>query len=110
MDDAPMPETLDTIAAKLADLGKTMAEQFAKVDRRFLAVEKTMDERFTDVKAHLEIKIEALAGKVDLVYEAVIAQQKHTADNEKAHAKFTERLDDHDVRILALEPPQPFNR
>ena len=48
--------------------------------------------------------------KVDLVYEAVIALQDHTAVNAKDHERFTARLENHDIRILALEPPKPAKR
>jgi hypothetical protein len=44
------------------------------------------------------------------VYDAVIAQQAHTAANELAHATFTDRLEDHEVRILGLEPRKPSDR
>lgn len=48
--------------------------------------------------------------KVDLVYEAVIALQDHTAVNAKDHERFTARLENHDIRILALEPAKPAKR
>src|SRR5260221_14759584 len=117
MDENPMPETLDTIAAKLTALGKTIDERFVQVDQQFAKVGKSMDERFANVdqqlaetKAQLGVKIEAVDEKVVRVYDAVIAQQQHTAANEKAHATFTQRLDNHDIRILALEPRKPDPR
>ena len=90
-----MPETLENIAAKLTALRMTVDEQFKKVDERFAKVDKRFDEadkQRAEMKAHLEIKIESLGDKINLVYDAVIAQNEHTAANERAHATFTNRL------------------
>jgi chromosome segregation ATPase len=123
-DETPVPETLDTIAAKLTALGKSIDNRFTKIDDRFTKIDERftkiddrftkIDERFTNVdqqlaetKAHLGIKIEAVDDKVTRVYDAVIALQQHNTANTKAHAQFTVRLEDHEVRILALEPPKP---
>ena len=116
-DERPVPETLDTIGAKLTALGKSIDERFTKVDERFTKI----DDRFTKVdgqfanfgqqlaetKVHLGIKIDAVDDKVTRVYDAVIALQQHDTVNTKAHAEFTARLEDHEVRILALELPSP---
>jgi hypothetical protein len=99
MSDTPMPETLQTIAAKITALGKSMDERFERVDRQF-----------ADVKAQLGVKIEAVDAKVDLVYDVLIAQQQYAGANALAHDEFRERLDNHDVRILALEPPKSADR
>jgi hypothetical protein len=99
MEKTPMPETIDTIAANLSTLSKTIDARFA-----------TVDQQLADMKAQLGMKIEAVDDRVRLVYDAVIAQQAHTAANELAHATFTNRLEDHEVRILGLEPRKPSDR
>jgi glycine cleavage system regulatory protein len=119
-DENIMPETLDTIAKRITALGGSIDERFTKVDKQFATIEQRftkvderfakVDQQFSETKAHLGVKIEALGAKVDLVYEAVIALQDHTAVNASDHKRFTARLDNHDIRILALEPPKPAKR
>lgn len=89
MADTPVPETLETIAEKIATLGKSM------------------DQRLEETKVHLGVKIEAVDAKVTLVFDAVLSLQKLADTNTKDHQRFTTRLDNHDVRILALESPKP---
>ena len=95
-DEKPMPETLETIADKIVALGKSIDERFAKVDQQF-----------AETRAQVGVKIEAVDEKVTRVYDAVIAVEGHKQSNDKAHVRFNKRLDDHDVRILALEPAKP---
>jgi glycine cleavage system regulatory protein len=119
MDDTPVPETLETIAEKITALGKSIDQRFAKVDQQFAKVDqqfagvgqqfKSIDQQFEETKAQLGVKIEAVDAKVTLVYDAVISLQKQADTNARDHQRFTERLDNHDVRILALEskPARP---
>ena len=103
MDDRPVPETLETIAAKITALRTSMDQRFATVDQRFANVDKQLDE----TKAQLGVKIEAVGADVTLVFDALVSLQKLADTNTKEHRRFTERLDNHDVRILALEPSKP---
>ena len=89
MSDEPVPETLETIAAKLA------------------ALTKSMEDKFAETRAHLGIKIEAVDTKVTQVYDEVIAQREYWKQNAREHGTLTKRLDKHDIRILALEKPSP---
>jgi chromosome segregation ATPase len=141
MDEKPVAETLDTIAAKLTDLSRSIDarfakvdqqfakvdqqfakvdQQFAKVDQRFAEVDERfaevdqrfakVDQRFAETNAHLGVKIEAVDSKLSLLYDAVIAHGPPMAANAAEHQKFSERLSDHDVRILALEPRKRAKR
>jgi len=108
-----MPETLETIAKRITALGGSIDERFAKVDEQFAKVDQRfakVDQQFEEMKAQLGVKIEALGVKVDLVYDAVIAFQDHPKANARDHERFTVRLENHDLRILALEPPKPAER
>jgi RNA processing factor Prp31 len=99
MCDNPMPETLETIAAKIDALSKSN-------DKRFAAV----DQQLAETRAQLGVKIEAVETKVVQVYDEVIAMREESQRNAMEHKTVTKRLDNHDVRILALEepgPPQP---
>ena len=99
MSDSPMPETLETIAAKIDALSSSN-------DKRFAAV----DQQLAETRAQLGVKIEAVEAKVVQVYDEVIAMREESKRNAMEHKTFTKRLDNHDVRILALEkpgPPQP---
>ena len=89
MADTPVPESLETIAEKITTLGQSM------------------DQRLEETKAHLGVKIEAVDAKITLVFDAVISLRTLADTNAKDHQRFTERLDNHDIRILALESPKP---
>jgi len=88
-DENPVPETLQTIAAKID------------------ALSKSVDLRFEETRAQLGVKIEAVDTKVEQVYDEVIAMREETKRNAAEHKTFTKRLDNHDVRVLALEKPGP---
>ena len=89
MDDIPVPETFETIAEKIA------------------ALRTSMDQRFEETNAQLGVKIESVDAKVALVFDAVISLRRLADTNTSDDHRFTERLDNHDVRILALESSEP---
>ena len=126
MTDNPVPETLETIAAKIDALSKSNDERFARVDQQFAetgskieALSKSndrrfgtidqrfakVDQQFDETRAQIGVKIEAVETKVVQVYDAVIAMREETERNATEHKTFTKRLDNHDVRLLALEKP-----
>jgi RNA processing factor Prp31 len=120
MSENPVPETLETIAAKIDALSKSIDRRFdafsksidrrfdafsKSTDRRFDAFSKSIDRRFEESGAQLGVKIEALATKVTQVYDEVIAMREESKRNASEHKTFTKGLDNHDVRILALEKP-----
>jgi archaellum component FlaC len=131
MSEKPVPETLETIAAKIDALSKSNDDRFGTIDQRFDTIDQrfdTIDQRFgtidqrlgkidqrfgkidqrvDELKAQLGVKIEAVESKVDKVYDEVIAMRAETKRNAKEHKAFTKRLDNHDPRILALEKPGP---
>ena len=96
MSEKPVPETLETIAAKIDALSTS-------VDRRFA----TVDQQFAETRAQLGVKIEAVETKVTQVYDEVIAMREESKRKATEHKTFTKRLDNHDVRLLALEKPRP---
>jgi hypothetical protein len=87
MTEKPMPETLETIAAKIE------------------ALSKSIDRRFEESGAQLGVKIEAVDAKVVKVYDELIAMRDKSKRNAAEHKTFTKRLDNHDFRLLALEKP-----
>lgn len=105
-----MPETLETLAQRITALPtKADLERFAtKADLERFAT-KTDLERFatkTDLaglKSQLRAEMEALRDDVRRVYDVVIAQNDRNKANDADHTAFRTQLDDHDVRILALE-------
>lgn len=96
MSEKPVPETLETIAAKIDALSTSNDERFAKVDQQF-----------AETRAQLGVKIEAVETKVVQVYDEVIAMREKGKRNATEHKTFRKRLENHDVRILALEKPAP---
>jgi chromosome segregation ATPase len=159
MSDTPMPETLESLAAKITALSEVVKagftdfagrfnqveERFEKVDERFDEVDERFDkvderfdkidgrlvtvdgrlnkveerldqadDRFTrleasidrkldEMRSQLGVKIEAVDTRVTQVYDAVIALGAHGEQNRKDHKRIDAKLEDHDVRILALE-------
>ena len=106
MSDTPMPETLETLAAKMTQLSETVQTGFGQTDARFRSIDRKLDE----MRAQLGVKIEAVDTRVTQVYDAVIALTSHEKQNRKDHQRFDNKLDDHDVRILALEHRTPRKR
>lgn len=110
MSENPVRETLETIAARIAALSKSADERFDKIDQRFEKADQRftgIDQQMVETKAQLGVKIEAVDAKVVKVYDEVIAMREETKRNATEHRTFTKRLDNHDVRILALEKPGP---
>jgi hypothetical protein len=102
-----VPETLETIAASIRELRMSMDAQFAGVDARFTGVDAKfvgIDMRFDELKAQLRTEIESVRGDVRLVAEGLAAQTMLLQRMDKDHRQLEERVDEHDVRILALEP------
>ncbi len=99
-DEKPMAETLETIAQQIRDLAKSIQEEFLK---RFDGV----DARFDELKAQLRTEIESVRGDVRLVAEGLAAQHALNQQNQAEHEAFTERMNTHDARILALQQKKP---
>ena len=102
-DEQPVPEQLETIAARIGALSKSMDAQFAKVDAQFAKV----DTQFAEMKSQLRTEIEAVRGDVRLVAEGLAVQTVLLQRDMKGHARLRKRVGDHDLRILALEPKNP---
>ena len=85
MTEKPVPETLETIAAKIDALNKSVDRRFeesaetiaAKID----ALSKSVDLRFEETRAQLGVKIEAVDTKVKQVYDEVIAMREESKRN-----------------------------
>ena len=106
MGNAPMPPTLESIAASLTELKKSMDAQFKRVDERFDQAEK---DRVT-LKSQLEIKVEAVEAEVHLVYDEVLGTRSEVRAIGSEHATFAQLYDNHEVRISALEAKNPAKR
>lgn len=84
-DDTRFGEKIDALAA-------TMLERF-----------DSMEVRSDELKSHLRVEIEALDSKVQLALEKLDHLIDRDTANTGDHARFDQRLENHDVRILALE-------
>jgi chromosome segregation ATPase len=81
-----------------------------KTDDRFTSLEASIDRKLDEMRSQLGVKIEAVDARVVQVYDAVIALTSHEKQNRKDHKRFDEKLEEHDVRLLALEHPARRNR
>ncbi len=91
-----MPETLETIAEKIAELGQSINVRFGKVDARV-----------DQLKSQLRVETEAVRGDVRLVAEGLAAQTVLLKRIDAGREELDKRVDRHDLRIRALEPPKP---
>jgi len=91
-DDTQMPATIATIAEQLTTLGRRMDERFAEIETKIGGVE-----------TNLRVLIEAVNDKVQIAYEAIVSLRDDTSANTRDHAKFEKRLENHSLRLLALE-------
>jgi hypothetical protein len=94
-----MAETLETIGTKLDTLGAKLDVFSTSVDTRF----EQVDTRFDELKSELATRIEAVDAKVDLVVEGFGNLLKKDASNSASHARFEARVDNHELRLVALE-------
>lgn len=102
-DEQPVPETLESIAASIRELRTSVESRFGEVDNRF----DKIDRRFDEMKAQLRTEIESVRGDVKLVAEGLAAQTVLLERLDTDHRRLGERVDTHDLRILALEPKKP---
>jgi len=84
-------------------------DRFRAVDERFEHVEHALATGFETLRRHMEILFEQSRADFRLGLERIDAQQ-HQIDvllssNTHEHSAFVEMLQDHEVRIKALEPP-----
>jgi len=115
-DEKPVPDTLESIASQIRELSTSINGRFAQVDGRseqidgrFAQIDTRFDQidtRFDELKAQLRTEIEAVRGDIRLVAEAQAAQHAHNAQNEAEHRAFLKRIENHEVRVLALEGKQ----
>jgi chaperonin cofactor prefoldin len=106
-------ETLDTLATKLNALSVSVDSRFEQVDSRFEQVDKRLeqiDKRFDqvdahikEVKTHLQVLIEAVDTKVDRLLEGFETLVRYSTENVLVHQHLNARLDNHELRIQALE-------
>jgi len=117
MTDEPVSETLETIAASIRELRTSIESRFGDVDNRFDKIDgrfanvdtrlDKIDGRFDEMKAQLRTEIESVRGDVRLVAEGLAAQTVLLQRLDNNHRRLEERVDKHDLRILALEPKRP---
>jgi len=99
---------------------KHVDEQFKHVDEQFKHVDeqfKHVDERFTkadqdrkELKSQLLVRLEAVEAKVDRVYDEVIAGRDVVNVVRSEQATGNAVLDNHEIRIRALESKKPAKR
>lgn len=111
-----MAETLDTLGEKIAALTTSVGEvrktldahdrRFDQIDKRFDQVDtrfEQVDRRIDQQGSSLRTLIEAVDAKVDLVLEKVTHLMQRDLYNTAGHARFETRLDNHELRLIALE-------
>ncbi|HEY3886414.1 MAG TPA: hypothetical protein VGL62_14475 [Vicinamibacterales bacterium] len=113
----PLPETLETIADRIAALGASVDARFAQVDARFGQV----DARFAQVDARfaqVDARLATIDSRFDEVTEALVEQRRYTEfafdtlrhEMMEAMTAGFGRLDRKLDQILAIAPRPPAAR
>jgi len=80
------------------------------MDARFREVESRIATEGAATRRHFDIVAEQLRSDVALVLSAQVAMNErldhHLAESRSAHATFVNALDNHEVRLSALERPR----
>src|SRR5262245_50233971 len=95
---------------KVSELKVEMDERFKEVDERFKAV----DERFRELQAqvisegektrrHFDIVAKAMDAKFSTLFVDIAARTRALEENRSEHTTFAGILDDHELRLKALE-------
>ena len=85
-----MAETLETLSHKIDVLTEYVV---------------SLPTRLDELKSGLQTQIEAVDTKVSLVLEKVDHLIKRDIYHSVVHARFDQRLEDHELRLIALESP-----
>jgi hypothetical protein len=105
-----MPPTLETIAEQITTLSRVITEMGRQVDKKLADVQRELNERLEDVETRLSVKIEVVHEEMKIGFDGISGLVERNAHFRAVQAKHTARLDNHEVRILALEsskPPRP---
>lgn len=119
-----MAETLETLGTKLDALGAKLDsfssavdtrfhqvdKRFEQVDKRFEQVDKRfeqVDRRFDELKSDLGTRIESVDAKVNPVLEGFANLVVKDSANAAAHSRIEGRLEQHELRLKALERKRP---
>jgi hypothetical protein len=116
-----MPETLDTLGAKIDRLATRIDNVDTRLSARIDALATRIEDvnggvlgRIDDAKTAVLVRIEGVDAKVDLALEKIDHLVERDAANTSAHERFEQRLDNHELRLIALEkrplPPRSKNR
>jgi hypothetical protein len=85
--------------------------RFAQVDRRFDTLETRLASEHETTRRHMEMLVEQLRAEFRLGLDRMLATDRQLASldaaNAREHTTIAGVLDDHEVRIRALERPSP---
>ena len=76
---------------------------FASVDERFGKLEKAVQDGDEKTRALLGVRIDGVSHEVKLIFERIDAIDQRHAEDAKKRAEVDHKLENHDLRILALE-------
>ena len=99
---AEVDRRFDGVDQQLAGIAK----QFESFDNRFEGVAKqfeSVDKRFDQLGSSLRTQIEAVDNKVGLVLEKVQDVIERDVHHSGVNARVETRLDNHELRLIALE-------
>jgi septation ring formation regulator EzrA len=107
---AKVDQQFANVDQQFADVKRDLGARITAVDGKVWLLGEIVDKGFAETRAQLGAKIEAVDAKVKMAYEAIVALNDNKTNNDTDHARFVKSLAEHDVRLLALEPPKPITK
>jgi hypothetical protein len=99
------------VDARFADVDARFAQvdvRFAQVDRRFDTLETRLATEHETTRRHMEMLVDQLKAEYRLGFDRMVATDQRLASfgavNAREHGRIAAVLDDHELRIKALEP------
>ena len=98
-----MDARFDAAAKDVGERFTQVDERFAQVDERFERLERQIADEGTATRRHFDVVAEDLWSHLKSTAEVSAATQRRLADTTSAHRTLVSAVDDHEVRLLALE-------
>lgn len=98
-----MDARFDAAAKDVGERFTQVDERFMRIDKRFDRLERLIAEDGKATRRHIDIVAEDLKSRMKSLAEASAASERRLADATGTHRTLVSAVDDHEVRLLALE-------
>ena len=96
---------------RVSELKQEMDAQFKQVDERFASLEAKIDAAAVETRRHFDVVAEHMRSDTKLLASGLAATierlDRSLVQNESSHTTLFGALDDHELRLKALERTRP---